>query len=157
MRRHSVTRVLEEVATICFTGMLFVVVVQVFLRAVLQIGLMGSLTIAILLFQWSTMLGAAVASARGAHITVDFLVHRLPSRALGGALLGASLVQVLFLVSLLTGGVALVRVTWDSFSQAVSWMRFGYQSLAIPVGAGLMLGFTIAGASRAWRLLVRGT
>jgi hypothetical protein len=44
-------------------------------------------------------------------------------------------------------------VTWDTFSQAASWMRFGYQSLAIPVGAGLMLGYTVAGMPRAWRLL----
>lgn len=157
MERHPLTRCLEEAATICFAGMLLVVIVQVFLRYVLQIGLMGSLTIAILLFQWGTMLGAAVASARGAHITVDFLVRKLPSRALGWALLGSLLVQAVFLGYLLAGGIALVNVTWDSYSQAVHWMRFGYQSLAIPVGAGLMLGYTLAGLSRAVRLLGRSS
>jgi len=154
MARHPLTRCLEEAATICFAGMLLVVIGQVLLRYFLQIGLMGSLTIAILLFQWSTMLGAAVASARGVHITVDFLLKKLPSRALGGALLGSLLVQAVFLGYLLVGGIGLVGVTWDSYSQAASWMRFGYQSLAIPVGAGLMLGYTAAGIPRAWRLLV---
>ncbi|HSD50494.1 MAG TPA: TRAP transporter small permease subunit, partial [Candidatus Methylomirabilis sp.] len=113
----------------------------------------GTLTVAILLFQWSTMVGAAVASARGLHITVDFLVKKLPGRVLGWALLGSIAVQLLFLAYLLAGGIALVEVTWDSYSQAVVWMRFGYQSLAIPVGAALMLGYTVAGLPRAWRLL----
>lgn len=153
MGRAAFTRCLEEAATVLFAGMLLVVIVQVFLRYVLQIGLMGSLTVAILLFQWTTLLGAAVASARGLHITVDFLVQKLPSRALGWALLGSILVQLIFLVYLLAGGIALVGVTWDTYSQAASWMRFGYQSLAVPVGGALMLGYTVAGLPRVCRLL----
>lgn len=152
MGRQTFIHCLEEAATICFAGMLLVVILQVFLRYVLQIGLMGTLTIAILLFQWSVMLGAAVASARGVHITVDFLLRKLPSRALGGALLGSLLVQAIFLGYLLAGGIGLVNLTWDSYSQAANWIRFGYQSLAIPVGAGLMLGYTVSGMPRAWRL-----
>lgn len=157
MGRVSLVRLLEELATLFFAGMILVVITQIFLRYVLQMGIMGSLTIAVLLFQWSTLLGAAVASARGVHITVDFLLKKLPSRALGGALLGSIAVQFLFLGYLLAGGIALVNVTWDSYSQAAAWMRFGYQSLAIPVGAALMLGYTAAAMPRAWRLLRGGT
>ncbi|HSC71035.1 MAG TPA: TRAP transporter small permease subunit [Candidatus Methylomirabilis sp.] len=153
MGHNWLTRILEETATTLFAGMILVVIGQVFLRYVLGIGLLGTLTVAILLFQWSTMVGAAVASARGLHITVDFLVKKLPGRVLGWALLGSIAVQLLFLAYLLAGGIALVEVTWDSYSQAVVWMRFGYQSLAIPVGAALMLGYTVAGLPRAWRLL----
>jgi TRAP-type C4-dicarboxylate transport system permease small subunit len=136
-----------------FTGMIVVVTGQVLLRYVFQMGFMESLTVAVMFFQWSTMVGAAIASARGVHIAVDFLLKRLSGRVLGWALLGGLAAQVVFLAYLLAGGIALLQVTWDSYSQAAPWMRFGYQSLAIPVGAALMLGYTLAGLRHGWRLL----
>lgn len=153
MGQDRLTRILEETTTVVFAGMIAVVIGQVLLRSLFQVGIAGSLTNATMLFQWSTLLGAGVASARGVHITVDFLQKKLSGRVLGWALLGTVFVQTLFLAYLLAGGIALVNVTWDSFSQAITWMRFGYQSLAIPVGAALMLGYTLAGLPRAWRLL----
>ena len=82
MRRleKRVTRLIEQLLTVTFMAIFALVVVLVVLRYVFNTTIVGGNEVTVMLFIFTTALGAAVDVARGKHIIVDTFVNMLPAR-----------------------------------------------------------------------------
>lgn len=92
-----------------------------------------------ILLVWMTLLGAPGGLRKGAHVSIDLIVEKLPH----------VLSQLLRLVSLL----AVIYVSWmivrhgwlfalqgmRRIVPSLEWLPFGFAYLALPVGYGLMI------------------
>ena len=74
-----VTRLLEGLLTATFMAIFVLVVVLVILRYVFNTTIVGGNEVTVMLFIFTTALGAAVDVARGKHIIVDTFVNLLPA------------------------------------------------------------------------------
>ena len=74
-----VAGVLERLLTLVFMGIFALVVVLVVLRYVFNTTIVGGNEVTVMLFIFTTALGAAVDVARGKHIIVDTFVNLLPA------------------------------------------------------------------------------
>lgn len=112
--------------------------------------LIWSVDIAQASFVWACVLGADVALKRGAHIEIDIAVKRLSAgvrRVLAG--LWWTLIAV-FLGFLVVYGVQLTRLNVER-PLGDTGLSYLWVTLAIPVGALLMLATTLRLLWRAWR------
>ena len=74
-----VTRLIEGLLTVTFMAIFALVVVLVVLRYVFNTTIVGGNEVTVMLFIFTTALGAAVEVARGKHIIVDTFVNLLPA------------------------------------------------------------------------------
>ena len=74
-----VTRLLEGLLTVTFMAIFVLVVVLVVLRYVFNTTIVGGNEVTVMLFIFTTALGAAVDVAHGKHIIVDTFVNLLPA------------------------------------------------------------------------------
>ncbi|MBH53020.1 MAG: hypothetical protein CMI18_01590 [Opitutaceae bacterium] len=63
---------LEGLLAVCFFTILVVVVLQVFLRYVLNTSIVGANEVIVILFVYTTSIGGALAAGRGEHISLTF-------------------------------------------------------------------------------------
>jgi len=63
---------------IFITAIILLVLLQVFSRYVLQLPIKGTEELARLVFVWACFCGAALATLRGEHVRVDFLMKKIP-------------------------------------------------------------------------------
>ena len=74
-----VTRLIEQLLTVTFMAIFALVVVLVVLRYVFNTTIVGGNEVTVMLFIFTTALGAAVDVAHGKHIIVDTFVNLLPA------------------------------------------------------------------------------
>lgn len=134
-----------EWLTRILTGLLVVtVVVNVFARYVLQIGLIWAEEVTILLFVWVVFLGAYAAYRRRAHMAITFVVDWLPASAQRIAGAAATLLTLLFLGVVVWAGFDLVERTF-AFGRVTAMLgisaAWGY--LAVPVAGCLVAAETV--------------
>jgi len=116
--------------------------------------------LATLLLIWVALLGASVAFMRKAHLGVDVLVAKLPSRPRLLIEGGVHLLTALFAVTvLLGGGIKLVGLTLltGQVSPALG-IKMGHVYLALPVSGFFILVFSLTTAwqcVRSWRHSMR--
>ena len=147
---RQLTRVLEHVVAVTFFVILAVVVVLVGLRYIWNTSITGANELIIVLFVYTTAIGAALAAGRREHIAIDAVVEQLPAggkRVLDvlGLVLIAGLNAVLFASSM--GWMA---ATGDFLMPSTSLPRIVAQ-FAIPLGCGLTVlycGLRIVGSLR---------
>ena len=121
-------------------------VIQVFYRYGLNAALRWPEEVSIFCMMWVTMLGAAVLSRRGAHITMDFVLSRLSGkskRTLLGILFALCLI---FYVAMVYYGYKFAALTW-SYRSPNTKLSMGMLYSAIPLGFFLMTIFTLEAAS----------
>jgi len=121
-------------------------VLQVFYRYVLHASLRWPEEISIFAMMWVTMLGGAVLSRRGAHISMDFIMSRLSGkskRTLLGIIFALCLV---FYVPMVYFGYKFSALTWGYVSPSTK-LSMGMLYSAVPVGFFLMIIFTLEAAS----------
>jgi len=94
------------------------------------------------LMVWVTFLGAAAATRRGAHMTINEFVDRLRPRARRGADLAIAALAAALLVLLVWYGIGIVRATWANELTVLGW-PMGLQYLALPVGSAATLVFVL--------------
>lgn len=98
----------------------------------------GGAELAQFLFIWTAVLGADITLRQGGQVRIDALVIRLPIKL---QLIITSLcvaMMMLFLTLLIWYGYALATSNWQR-PMGVAGLSYGYITLALPVGAGLML------------------
>lgn len=98
----------------------------------------GGAELAQFLFIWTAVLGADITLRHGGQVRIDALVIRLPAKL---QLLITSLcigMMMLFLVLLAWYGFILASSNWQR-PMGVAGLSYGYITLALPIGAGLML------------------
>ncbi len=144
MQRVSdmVHRITEVLLLIVLTGMSLVVFLQVLFRYVLNLPLFWTEEFARYCLVWASLLGAAVATKRGQHIAVSFVMERLPVRPRRFLTVVALLSVAVILGIIMWGGIQLVIVTRTQISPALR-ISMSIPYAAVPVGAAVMLLHTI--------------
>jgi TRAP-type C4-dicarboxylate transport system permease small subunit len=135
-----------------FAGILGIMVLQVVFRYVLNSPLVWTEELARILYIWACYLGAPVATRRGNHVTITFVLERMPRAA--GRVVGfgiQAISVVFFLVLALLGTSLMARShTVEAITLPIPWSLI---YLAVPVSGVLMILQTIAGG---WTMLQGG-
>jgi TRAP-type C4-dicarboxylate transport system permease small subunit len=124
--------VAEVLVIVSFVAMGIAIMTQICLRAMGQTFLLME-DIAFFGFFWLVFSGVAVAFRLRSHVTVDFVLDRLPPRARLGAELLAQALILFFLVLFTWSGV---RLTLDNVHQFAMQLRISmiYIYVILPVG-----------------------
>ncbi|WP_104205297.1 TRAP transporter small permease [Billgrantia saliphila] len=98
----------------------------------------GGAELAQLLFIWTAVLGADITLRRGGQVRIDALIVRMPL-PLQRLVTGLCLMLMLgFLALLVWYGFPLALSNWQR-PMGVAGLSYGYITLALPVGAALMI------------------
>ncbi|MGI6034972.1 MAG: TRAP transporter small permease [Limnochordia bacterium] len=144
MLRKRFDELIENAATAVFVFMFIVTALQVILRFVFQRPLMWTEEAARFLYVWLTFLGAAVIMRDNEHITIDFLVKKLPSKlqlALSLCIQGAIIV---YAVVVFMGSLIMIRINWDAPASTMpNVVTMAHVYLALPVGMTLIIYYVL--------------
>ncbi len=143
MMKFILGKGVDYLAAILMTAMTVVVFLQVLFRYWLHLPLDWGEEVSRYLFVWSAMLGAGIATKRGAHFGIDFLVKILPLFAQKAIAIGINLCICGFLGMIVVQGTRLANLNLSQISPTLS-IPMGIPYAAIPVCASLMLIYTIA-------------
>ncbi|MDR1377122.1 MAG: TRAP transporter small permease [Synergistaceae bacterium] len=117
-------------------------VLAIFTSAVMRVmkfPISWGLDIALLLFTWSTFLGADIAFKKKCLVSVDMLVIRLPKpirKILEAVVYMLILAAIVFLIYY---GVRLTYFSWARPFQAIPGLSYSWVTLSVPVSMFLML------------------
>jgi TRAP-type C4-dicarboxylate transport system permease small subunit len=121
-----------------FVAILVVMILQVAFRYVLNTPLVWTEELARILFIWACYLGAPVATRRGNHVTITFVLERLPKGPGRVVALGIQAVSLVFFLQLaILGAVLAARShTVEAITLPIPWSLI---YLAVPLSAALMI------------------
>lgn len=149
-------RSLEVLVMVVVAVLILDVLWQVFTRFILNDPSTWTEELAVFLLIWVSLLGAAVALGRGAHLGIDYFVGKLPERTrLATEMFVFFCVAAFSLLVMLIGGIDLVRSTLELGQESPALgVRMGYVYLAVPIsGFFLTLYATIGLVERIQGLL----
>ena len=142
---NAVENVLEGLLAICFFTILIVVVLQVFLRYVLNTSIVGANEVIVILFVYTTAIGGALAAGRGEHISLTFATDALSKKVqpvlarfclLLVAFINGTMVWFSFHWIGITGGYLMPST---GLSRAVT-------QVSVPIGCGLAVIYCLVKA-----------
>ncbi|MBZ5486537.1 TRAP transporter small permease [Halomonas aquamarina] len=134
---HWYDKTEEWLAVVLLGGTSLAMLVSSIARAIGQ-PFAGGAELAQFLFIWTAVLGADITLRYGGQVRIDALIVRLPMK-LQWLITGASLLLMLvFLCFLAWYGFALATSNWQR-PMGVAGLSYGYITLALPVGAVLMI------------------
>lgn len=116
--------------------MVISILLQVFFRYALNSPLYWSEEIARYAFVWLVFMGAAIASKRGAHIGVDYLVMHLPEIPKNLLAIFVNLLILFFISCVVYMSVGVIQSNMTQLSPAMR-IPMGYIYMAIPIGLGI--------------------
>lgn len=143
--RKTLDRSLETLVAIVMAALVLDVSWQVFTRFVLKDPSTWTDELATFLLIWVSLLGAAVALKRGAHLGMDYVVERLTARRRLYVEVFAFLCTGLFSLSVMTvGGAVLVirKLELQETSPALG-LNLGYVYLALPLSGFFLTVYSI--------------
>ena len=127
-------RTIDAAAIAAFAGIFLCVIAQVVFRYVFNAPLTWSEELARYLFIWCAFLGWTIASRRGSHLAMTFVVARLPAGAQAALVAVTQFATLWFAWLLGSRGLALVRNNWDVENVAVPF-NLGVVYLIEPIAA----------------------
>jgi len=151
-------RCLEILVMVVVAVLVLDVLWQVFTRFVLNNPSSWTEELAIFMLIWVSLLGAAVALNRGAHLGIDYFVGKLPPRQRVYTEVFVFVCVALFsLLVMIVGGVSLVSRTLElgQTSPALG-IKVGYVYLAIPISGFFLVLYAVIGLVERVNELVRG-
>ena len=128
--------------------MVISILLQVFFRYVMNAPLYWSEEIARYAFVWLVFIGAAIASKRGAHIGVDYLVMHLPDVSRNILAIIVNLLVLFFIACVIYMSVGVIKSNMTQLSPAMR-IPMGYIYMAIPIGLGISSVYIIISLSTA--------
>lgn len=141
--KRSLDRVLTLTCVVLFAVLVVDVTWQVFSRQVLDSPSGWSEELAKYLFIWLGLFGSALVFGERGHISVDFVVRKLPEK---GQLVVAVLVQLSILVFtllvLVWGGLRVVDLAWNQNLTGLP-ANVGPLYLALPISGVLIAFYTV--------------
>ncbi len=152
---HSLELLVMVVVVVLVVDVLW----QVFTRFILKDPSTWSEELAVFMLIWVSLLGAAVALNRGAHLGIDYFVGKLPPRKRLYTEIFAFLCVALFSFTVMVlGGIELVTSTLrlEQLSPALG-VRVGYVYLAIPISGFFLVLYSVIGLVERLTALVKGT
>jgi TRAP-type C4-dicarboxylate transport system permease small subunit len=157
--KNVLDRLLETLVMVVVAVLVLDVLLQVFTRFVLNKPSSWTEELAVFMLIWVSLLGAAVALGRGAHLGIDYFVGKLPERVrLGTEVFVFFSVAAFSFLVMVVGGIDLVRSTLElgQPSPALN-VQMGHVYLAVPIsGFFLTLYAVIALVERLRMFLGRG-
>lgn len=149
---------LETLLIISVAVLVIDVLWQVFTRFVMGNPSSWTEELATFLLIWVSLLGAAVALGRGAHLGIDYFTHKLPKRnRIQTELFAFAMISMFSLLVMVIGGISLVRQTLalDQISVALH-IPMGYVYLAIPISGAFLLLYGMIGFFERLKELKKG-
>ncbi len=116
--------------------MVISILLQVFFRYAMNAPLYWSEEAARYAFVWLVFIGAAIASKRGAHIGVDYLVMHLPKFPRNVLEIFVNLLVLFFIACVIYMSVGVIKINMTQLSPAMR-VPMGYIFMAIPTGLGI--------------------
>jgi len=151
-------RSLELLLMVVVVVLVLDVLWQVFTRFILKNPSTWTEELAVFMLIWVSLLGAAVALGRGAHLGIDYFVGKLPARTRLVTEVFAFLCIALFSFTvMILGGIELVTNTLrlEQISPAIN-VKVGYVYLAIPISGFFLVLYSVIGLFERLALLVKG-
>ncbi len=151
-------RSLELLVMVVVVVLVIDVLWQVFTRFILKNPSTWTEELAVFMLIWVSLLGAAVALGRGAHLGIDYFVGKLPARIRVFTEVFAFLCVALFSFTvMILGGVELVVDTLrlEQISPAIN-VKVGYVYLAVPISGFFLVLYSIIGLCERLAELVKG-
>ena len=132
-----VRHVEETLPALLLAAMTLAVTIDVFGRYFFNHPIKGSAELAILLFVWEVFLAGSAALRRGLHVSVDFLVIRLPARGQGTV---ALIVDICVLIVIVVMGFMGWEYAWEAQTKRIHTLHLPYTwaIMAVPVACFLM-------------------
>ena len=134
-------------ALIAFTGMFLAVLIQVFANYVLTVATPWAEELSRFLCVWTVYLASASALKRGAHITINILLRRLPGKVFLIATLLIETVTALFLLCVFWGALSVMKSSYEVTSTALE-MSMSYFYLGLLIGSFGMLVYLFVRMAR---------
>jgi TRAP-type C4-dicarboxylate transport system permease small subunit len=140
-------RSLELLVMIVVAVLVLDVLWQVFTRKVLNDPSTWTEELAVFMLIWVSLLGAAVALSRGAHLGIDYFVGKLPPRMrVATEVLVFFCVAAFSLLVMVVGGVDLVASTLELGQESPALrVKVGYVYLAIPISGFFLTLYAVIG------------
>jgi TRAP-type C4-dicarboxylate transport system permease small subunit len=155
--KNVLDRLLEGLVMIVVAVLVVDVLWQVFTRFVLNKPSTWTEELAVFMLIWVSLLGAAVALGRGAHLGIDYFVGKLPARArLSTEIFVFFCVSAFSLLVMLIGGIDLVRSTLELGQESSALrVKVGYVYLAIPISGFFLTLYAVIGLVERLQMLTR--
>ena len=148
MKPREVGRVLEKVlvgvVVVLFVGLVVSALAQVVSRYVFNAPFMWTEEAARYLGIWCTLLSAGLLMGRNLHLSIDFVVERLPAAPQMALRVLVYLVTIGFAAVITVYGFSLISKVTTALSPALR-IRMSYIYLAVPVGSLLLLLYAVLG------------
>lgn len=140
-------RLLEVLVIVVMAILVLDVLWQVFTRLILKDPSTWTEELAVFMLIWVSLLGAAVALGRGAHLGIDYFVGKLPHRArLATEVLVFFSVAAFSLLVMIGGGVDLVASNLELGQESPALrMKMGYVYLAVPISGFFLTLYAVIG------------
>ena len=151
-------RSLEVLVMVVMAILVLDVLWQVFTRLVLRDPSTWTEELAVFMLIWVSLLGAAVALGRGAHLGIDYFVGKLPARVrLGTEVIVFLSVSAFSLLVMVIGGVDLVASNLDLGQESPALrVKVGYVYLAVPISGFFLTLYAVIGLVERLKGLFRG-
>jgi TRAP-type C4-dicarboxylate transport system permease small subunit len=155
--KNVLDRLLEGLVMIVVAVLVVDVLWQVFTRFVIKKPSTWTEELAVFMLIWVSLLGAAVALGRGAHLGIDYFVGKLPARArLSTEIFVFFCVSAFSLLVMLIGGIDLVRSTLELGQESSALrVKVGYVYLAIPISGFFLTLYAVIGLAERLQMLTR--
>ena len=137
-----IEKILRVLVSCFFAVMVSSITYQIILRYVFARANAWSEELARYSFVWLSMLAAAIGTRHARHMNIDYFVNRMPRHMKLFVEMGTRGLAMFFFWILGYKGVELCVLTMNQHSTGLE-IPMGYVYLAIPIGAFLMILFTI--------------
>lgn len=152
-------RSLEVLVMIAVAILVLDVLWQVFTRFILNDPSTWTEELAVFMLIWVSLLGAAVALNRGAHLGIDYFVGKLPPRTrIATEVLVFLCISAFSLLVMVGGGTGLVVSTLQLGQQSPALqVKVGYVYLAIPISGFFLTLYAVIGLAERLQSLRRNS
>jgi TRAP-type C4-dicarboxylate transport system permease small subunit len=155
--KRVLDRSLETMVMVVVAVLVLDVLWQVFTRKVLNQPSTWTEELAVFMLVWVSLLGAAVAMGRGAHLGIDYFVGKLPPRIrLYTEVIVFLCVAAFSFFVMVVGGIDLVVSTLDLEQVSPTLhVKMGYVYLAVPISGFFLTLYAILGLIERVRELLK--
>jgi len=134
----KLTRIVEFILTLFFLFMFICTLLQVFCRY-LPYSFTWTGEISRFLLIWCTFIGVAIAIREKTHITITFLLDKLPDYLKLKVQILINLFLLFFSYFLFRGSLVAIALNWRNVGGNLVWLKEGYIYLILPLSIPLMM------------------
>jgi len=134
---------LDTVNTLAFIVMSSMVILQVFVRYVLNISIPWTEELARYLLLSITFVGGALAIRDKQHINISIFIEKVPKKFYYYLKLCFDILIILFLIAVLRGAIIMIEVTWGTPVGSISWISSGKLYLILAASIIIMIIYSI--------------